>query len=116
MAQSIVASVEVVILSIVMLVKDKKLFDRDFIDGIWQILSITGFSIVAAYIMVSLLPLSSNDTGFVALGFKLGMITLVTGTVHIGLSNLFGLKEAIPVVRKLKLLAKSVLKPVRIEW
>lgn len=116
MAQSIVAASEVFILFGIMLIKDHKLFDKHFWSGIWQILSITGFSIVAAYIMVSIFPLQSGDTGFVALGFKLGLITLVTGVVHVGLSYVFGLEEATPVIRKLRQFAGLALKPIRIDW
>ena len=36
------------------------------------------------------------------LGVKLGMIGLVTLIVHLGMSSLFSLEEAIPVVRKLR--------------
>lgn len=116
MAQSIVAAVEVFILFGIMLVKDRKLFDREFWSGIWQIMSITGFSIVAAYIMVTIFPLQSDDTGFVALGFKLTLITLVTGGVHLGLSYLFGLSEATPVIRKMKQFTRMVLRPINIDW
>ena len=116
MAQSIVAASEVFILFGIMLIKDHKLFDKHFWSGIWQILSITGFSIVATYIMVNIFPLQSGDTGFVALGFKLGLITLVTGVVHVGLSYVFGLEEATPVIRKLRQFAGIALKPIRIDW
>lgn len=116
MAQSIVAASEVFILFGIMLIKDHKLFDRDFWNGIWQIMSITGFSIVAAYVMVSIFPLQSEDTGFAALGIKLMLITLVTGLVHVGLSYLFGLSEATPVIRKGKQLGRAILRPINIDW
>ncbi len=66
--------------------------------------------------MVNIFPLQSGDTGFVALGFKLGLITLVTGVVHVGLSYVFGLEEATPVIRKLRQFAGIALKPIRIDW
>lgn len=116
MAQSIVAAVEVAILFGIMLIKDHKLFDRHFWGGVWRIVSVTGFSVVATYLMVQLFPLHIEDTGFMVLGFKLGLIAGVTAFVHVSLSSLFSLEEAVPVVAKLRSLGKFILKPVRINW
>ncbi|MBA3758828.1 virulence factor MviN [Candidatus Saccharibacteria bacterium] len=113
MAQSIVAAFEVFVLGIVMLVRDRKLFDQAFISGLVRIVSVTGFSVLAAFFMISLLPLQAGDRGFVTLGFKLGAISLVTLTVHMVISSLFGLEEPRPVVAKIKQL---ILKPVRVDW
>lgn len=114
-AQTIVAAVEVLVLFVIMLVKDHKLFDLKFWGGIWRILSVTGFSMVATYVMLQILPLSARDRGVITLGTKFGIITLVTMTVHVGMSSLFGLEEAVPVVAKLKRLVRILQKPVRIE-
>src|SRR5690606_23468346 len=100
MAQSIVASVEVFILGTMMVSKDIKLFDREFWSGVWRIMSVTGFSIVAAYIMVQIFPLQAGDAGFVTLGVKLSLITFVTGATHLSLSWLVVLEEAFPVICK----------------
>lgn len=116
LAQTIVAATEVVILFTIMLIKDHKLFDMRFWGGLWRIFSVTGFSVVATYIMVQIFPLHSNDKGLVTLGFKLGLITVVTMTVHLGLSSLFSLEEAIPVVAKLRKGLRFFMKPVRVEW
>lgn len=116
LAQSIVAAAEVFILFGIMLVKDFKLFDRSFWGGVWRIMSVTGFSVVAAYIMVQIFPLQSTDTGFLTLGVKLGMITLVTATVHVGMSSLFSLEEAVPVVARLRMAGKLLLRPVKVDW
>lgn len=115
-AQSVVAAVEVLILFGIMTYKDHRLFDRNFWGGVWQIMSVTGFSVVATYLMVKIFPFNVGDTGFFVLGFKLSLIAGVTGVVHVGLSQLFGLSEARPVVRKLGQLGRLVLKPVRIDW
>lgn len=112
LAQSIVAFAEVAILMIVMIVRDVRLLNREFWGGVARIFSVTGFSILAAFTMISIFPLSTGDRGFVTLGTKLGSITFVTLFVHIGLSSLFGLEEARPVIDKLK---RLVLKPVRIQ-
>lgn len=112
MAQSIVAGIEVVILSVIMLIRDRKLFNREFWSGILRILSVTGFSVLAAFIMLSLLPLRADDVGFITFASKLGAITLVTFGVHLGVSLLFGLSEAKPVVERAK---KFILKPVKVQ-
>jgi putative peptidoglycan lipid II flippase len=115
-AQSIVAAGEVVVLFIVMLIRDHKLFDIRFWGGLWRILSVTGFSVVAAYIMVQIFPLNLSDRGVMTLGFKVGLIGGVTLAVHIAMSSLFGLEEAAPVVRKLRKAGNFILRPIRIEW
>lgn len=115
-AQSIVAATEVAILFTIMLIKDHKLFDMRFWGGLWRILSVTGFSVVATYIMVQIFPLNLADKGMITLGFKVGLIGGVTLAVHIGMSSLFGLEEAVPVIRKLRKFGSYALKPVHIEW
>lgn len=111
MAQSIVAAVEVGILFSIMVIRDRKLLDPTFFNGLLKIVSVTGFTVVAAFCMVSILPLDSGDRGFITLSTKLGIITAVTFFVHIGMSSLFGLKEAEPIMRKIK---SIVLAPVKI--
>jgi putative peptidoglycan lipid II flippase len=111
-AQSIVAGVEVFILVVFMLRRDRRLFDAEFWSGIMRIFSVTGFTILTTYIMVSLIPLNLSDRGFIKLGTKLLAIMIPTFVVHIVLSSLFGLEEVRPVNDKLK---KLVLKPIRIE-
>ncbi len=111
MAQSIVAAVEVLILTVIMLVRDHKLFNAEFWHGILRILSVTGFSVTAAFIMISLLPLNVGDRGILTLGSKLGAIALVTFSVHVGISLIFDLSEAKPVIARAK---QFVLKPIRL--
>jgi putative peptidoglycan lipid II flippase len=113
MAQSIVAAVEVLILGIVMLVRDRKLFDGRFWGGLVRIASVTGFSILTAFIMVSLLPLNISDRGIVTLGVKLGLISGVTFLVHLTISLIFGLEEAKPVIERTK---RFVLRPIKIDY
>lgn len=111
MAQSIVAAVEVAILMIVMVVRDHKLIDKNFLSGMVKIISVTGFTVIAAFCMISIIPLESTDRGFITLSTKLGMITAVTFFVHIGMSTIFGLEEAKPIIRKIK---SVVLAPIKI--
>lgn len=112
LAQSIVAAVEVIILVAVMLYRDHKLFDAEFWGGVSRILSVTGFTILVTYIMVTLIPLGITDRGFIKLSAKLLAIIIPTFVLHIWLSALFGLEEVRPVIDKLR---KLILKPVPIE-
>lgn len=113
MAQSIVAAFEVVILMLIMLVRDHKLFDQNFIRGIVRIISVTGFSVLTAFFMISLLPLQADDRGFVTLGFKLGAISLVTFGTHMLISTIFGLEETRPIISKVR---QFILKPIKVNW
>jgi putative peptidoglycan lipid II flippase len=110
LAQSITASVEVVILFLVMLYRDHKLLDAEFWGGIWRIISVTGFSVVAGFIMITLYPLGAADRGVITIGSKMALIALVTFSVHVILSRIFGLEEAQPIFAKLKTL---IFKPTR---
>lgn len=112
LAQSIVAAAEVFVLSIIMLIRDPKLFDARFWGGVWRIISVTGFSVITAFIMISLYPLGLNDKGILALGSKLVLITAAVFTVHICVSALFGLEEVRPLLNRLR---KIVLKPIRLD-
>lgn len=112
LAQSIVAAVEVFILVVIMLYRDPKLFDAEFWGGVSRILSVTGFTILITYMMVSIIPLAATDRGFIKLAAKLLAIIIPTFVLHIWLSAIFGLEEVRPVIKKLRAL---ILKPVAIE-
>ncbi len=111
MAQSIVAASEVVLLFFIMIIRDRKLLDPAFFGGLLRIVSVTGFTVIATFAMISVLPLETSDRGFVTLATKLSSITFVTLFVHVGMSYLFGLEEARPVVRKVK---SIILSPIKI--
>jgi putative peptidoglycan lipid II flippase len=111
-AQSIVATAEVMILVAIMLWRDPKLFDLQFWSGVVRIISVTGFTVLTTYIMVTLIPLAATDHGFIKLSAKLLAIVASTLVVHVWLSSLFGLEEVEPVTKKLKAV---VLKPVRVQ-
>jgi len=113
LAQSIVAAIEVFILSSIMLIRDHQLFDAKFWGGVWRIFAVTGFSITAAFIMITLYPLGRNDHGIMTLGTKLLAISLVTFSIHICLSSLFGLEEVRPVLNRIR---KIILKPVKLPF
>lgn len=111
-AQSIVAAAEVLVLAVIMVIRDRKLIDQYFWSGMFKILSTTGFTIFAAYSMISIFPLESSDRGFIQLGVKLTAIAAVTVLVHVGMSFVFGLEEAKTVANRLK---RLVLAPIRIQ-
>ena len=112
LAQSIVATVEVIILLLIMVWRDKLVFTVEFWSGVLRTLSVCGFTIITTYMLVSLIPLEATDRGFVTLSAKLLAIIVPSFAVHLWLSSLFGLEEAEPVARKLK---QIVLKPVKIQ-
>lgn len=112
LAQSTVAVIEVALLSLIMLIRDPKLFDGPFWGGVWRIVSVSGFSVVACFIMISLYPLGLNDRGILTLGSKLLFIAAVTFCVHVGVSALFGLEEVKPIFKRAKEIAT---KPVKMD-
>jgi putative peptidoglycan lipid II flippase len=112
LAQSIVATVEVFILLLIMVWRDHHLFTADFWSGIVRTLSVTGFTVITTYTMVTLVPLLASERGFITLGTKLLFIIVPTLVVHVAISSLFGLEEVRPVINKLR---QIVLKPVRIQ-
>lgn len=111
-AQSIVATIEVFILACIMLIRDHRLFDATFWSGVLRIISVTGFTTITAFIMISFLPLGIDDKGIFTLGSKLLLISGVTLVVHVAISALFGLEETKPVLRRLK---KLVLSPIKLQ-
>lgn len=110
-AQSIVAATEVIILSAIMVWRDHKLLNPVFWGGVLKIFSVTGFTVLAGFIMITLMPLGLLDRGFVTLGSKLIIITSVTLLVHLLVSILFDLEEARPIVAFVRRVA---LKPIKI--
>ena len=113
LAQSLVAMTEVLILFSIMFIRDHKLFDAAFWGGVIKIVSVTGFSVVAGFTMVSILPLGINDRGIITLGTKLLFITLATFSVHLLVSAIFGLEEARAVLSRVK---NIIMKPIRLEY
>ncbi|MDQ3159080.1 MAG: murein biosynthesis integral membrane protein MurJ [bacterium] len=112
-AQAIVAIVEAFILTAIIYYRDRKIFDYEFVEALLRMLSATGFTVVVAYIMIQVLPLSTGDTGVITLGGKLVMISVATfGTFGI-MSWLLKIEEVYPVIEKLK---KLILKPIRINY
>lgn len=102
MAVSFSVTFEVLFLWAIMLFRDHGLFDKKFWMGCLRIISVSGFTLLAGYMVMQFLPLSAGDTGFVTLGTKLATIAGVIFAVHIGISGLFGLDESRPTFNWLK--------------
>jgi putative peptidoglycan lipid II flippase len=111
MAQSIVAAAEVIILFLVMMLRDHKLTDKYFWGGLFRILSVTGFTVIAAFIMLTIFPLDTADRGFI-LTTKLAAIAVATLSAHFAMSVLFDLEEVRPVIAKVR---KIILTPVKLQ-
>lgn len=100
-AVSLAAFVEVMVLSTIMVRRDRLLLrDSTFWRGLFRIVSVSGFSVLAGYGIVQLFPLGIADRGIITLGSKLLIITLVIFGTHIFMSRLFGLDESKPVFRR----------------
>jgi len=112
LAQSIVATGQVVVLGAIMVLRDHQLLDPEFWGGVVRIISVGGFTLIAGYIMVVLYPLEVGDKGFFTLGGKLLLIASVVLATHIVISWLFGLEEVRPLFDRLK---RLVIKPVQID-
>jgi putative peptidoglycan lipid II flippase len=110
LAQSIVSAAEVFIIGLVIAIRDPKMFTRDFWNMTARLLSVTGFTIVTAFIMISIFPLNLDDKGFFVLGSKLGLIALVTFSTHVVISALFGFDEGKKVLQKIKSIAYRTIK------
>ncbi len=63
--------------------------------------------------MAALFPLGIDDGGF-TVASKLVFITIITFSVHIGLSSVFGLEEVRPFFFRVRKLIKLVLKPIKL--
>lgn len=109
LAQSIMAFVEVVILFFVMNSRIKGIFDPAFWHAVGRMVSATGITAVVSYIMVTLLPLQAGDNSSIYFAFpKFVVIVGVSFSVYIGLSKLFKLYEAEPLLRTARTLIRRL--------
>lgn len=110
-AQSIVATFEVIVMLIIMMIKNKKLFTLEFVKSVLWILSASGFTVLVTYIGVNLLPLNTADRG-VAIFTKVIVIALMAIVTHVLVSWVMKVAEAKPVIDKLR---KYILRPIKIQ-
>lgn len=101
-AQSVVAVVEVLILFAVMNSRIKGLFDMRILKAVARMTLATFVMSIVAYVMVQFLQLQNNDQSFLATFPKFFIIVAISASTYLLLSRMLGLKEANPIIRKLK--------------
>lgn len=112
LAQSIVSMTEVFVIGVVIYTRDPTIFNREFWNMTTRLISVTGFTIISTFVMISVLPLDLNDSGFFLLGSKLAAIATVSFSTHVLVSALFGFDEGIKVINKLK---NFIYRPIKFE-
>lgn len=111
-AQSIMAFVEVCILFAVMNVRIKGLFNADFWHAVGRMASATGIMSVVSYVLVTLMPLQAGDYSSFYITFpKFAVIVGLSFIVYIGLSKLFKLSEAEPLLKLARRFMKRRTRP-----
>jgi hypothetical protein len=93
-----------------MIMRDRALFDSDFMQSVGKTLAVTCFSALTGFLCVKILPLGLINHSFVII-VKLSVISLFVLSVHLIVSFAFGLNEAKTVVDRLK---RVILRPVRL--
>ena len=101
-AQSITAVVEVIVLFFFMGRRMPRLFDRGFINSIYKMVIAAVPTGLAAYLSVVMIPFGTNDKSFFLAFPKFIMITVVSFAVYIWFSRRLRLKEAEPVLNRLR--------------
>ncbi len=101
-AQSIVAVVEVIILFTVMNRRIKGLINGLLLHAIGRMTIATGIMSMVCYIMVQLFQLQSEDNSFLATFPKFVLIVSISTAVYLFLSRLLHLKEADPILHRIK--------------
>ncbi|MBM3210391.1 murein biosynthesis integral membrane protein MurJ [Candidatus Saccharibacteria bacterium] len=108
-AQSIVAGIEVFILFIIINSRLKKLFDLTFMKAVARMVISAAVMGVGTYALVLLLPLQNTDNSFFSAFPKFLVITAVSFLLYVGVSQLFKLQEAKPIIERIyKLLFSSL--------
>lgn len=101
-AQAIVAVVEVIILFVVMELRTPGILDKSFWSAIMRMASAAGFMSVVCYIMVRWLPFEAGSRSIFAAAPKFSIIVFISLGVYLLFSHLLQLKEARPVLVKLR--------------
>lgn len=100
-ATSLVALIEIATLLIIIHVRQRHLFDREFLRGMGLMLVIGTGTAGVAFLASSWLPLAKGDTSLILL-VKLGAITIATAGMHFLASYVLHLKEARRLLVRLK--------------
>lgn len=101
-AAVIVSAIEVGILFYVMSRRIRGLFDAPFVSAVVRMASATGFMAIITYLLVSYLPLSATDEGFLASFPKFTLIVGLSLTFYIIVCRLFKLEEVQPIISRVR--------------
>lgn len=112
-AQSIVSFVEVLILFSIMQRRIKNLFDAAFVHGVLRMISATGLMFVVSYIMIKIFNLTNFGAEFLQLLPPFTLIVGVSLASYLLFSRLLGIEEAGPVIKRIRDIAFSRIKPVQ---
>ena len=113
LAQVIVAFVEVVVLTIIMIKRFPGMLDRVFFGALWRMLSAFGITFWVTWLLRrEFFELGAYDRGFFAIIPKLGILGLVVMLVYVIISWLFQLEEVEPIIAKIRTI---LFKPIRIQ-
>lgn len=113
LAQVIVAAVEVVILTVVLLRRFPGLIGRTFFGAVSRMLSAFGITFWVTWILRrELFELGAQDRGFFTLMPKLGLLCTIVVLVYVIVSWLFQLEEVEPIIAKLRTI---LFKPIRLQ-
>lgn len=113
LAQAVVASIEVCILTILLLKRFPGTLGRPFFGAMWRMLSAFGITFWITWLLRrELFELGAQDKGFFTLIPKLALLCTIVGLLYIIISWFFKLEEVEPIIAK----ARTILfKPVRLQ-
>ncbi len=101
-AQSLTALVEVMILITVLTKRYPGFFTMSFLTGILRMISATGIMSFVLYTLIRVLPLRVSDKGLFSLMPKFSIIVGCSMIVYVIVSALFKLREADPIIKRVK--------------
>lgn len=101
-AQSIVATVEVLILFVIMNRRIPGFFDMKSLKAVGRMALATFIMSIASYIAVIMLPLQQTDQSFFVALPKFVIIVAVSGVVYLFVSKFLRLQEVDPILRQMK--------------
>jgi len=112
LAQSIVATFEVLTLIFILNRRMKNMFDKNFLLAMTFMFISAFITGIFTYLIVKILPLRASDVGFFSLTPKFGLIVALCLGFYLLVSRMFGLVEAKLVTKKISSL---VFKTVKIQ-
>lgn len=93
---------EVCVLFTVMSRRIPGLFDKRFVNAIVRMASAAGFTALAAYLLVTLMPLNATDQSIFTSLPKFTAISIASLTVYIAISKLLKITEVNPILNRIQ--------------